>query len=44
MDRIEIELKLNRSRTDCIERLSKLTDEELHAPRTQSEHDPSLWW
>ena len=44
MDRIEIELKLNRSRTDCIERLSALSEEELYAPRTQSEHDPSLWW
>ena len=44
MDRIEIELKLNRSRSECIERLSALSDEELHAPRTQSEHDPSLWW
>jgi hypothetical protein len=44
MDRIEIELKLHRARVDCIERLSTLTDEELHAPRTRSEHDPDLWW
>lgn len=44
MDRIEIELKLNTSRSECIERLSKLSEDELHAPRTQSEHDPALWW
>ena len=44
MDRVEIELRLHRSRTECIERLRELSDEELHAPRTQSEHDPSLWW
>lgn len=44
MDRIKIELKLNRSRTACIEQLRALSEEELHAPRTQSEHDPELWW
>ena len=44
MDRIEIEMKLSKSRIDCIEKLSKLSEEELHAPRTQSQHDPALWW
>lgn len=44
MDRIEIEKQLHRSRVECIERLQELTDEELHAPQTQSEHDPELWW
>ncbi len=44
MDRIEIELQLHRSRTACIEELRALTEEELHAPRTRSDHDPSLWW
>ena len=44
MSRIEIELKLHRSRVESIERLQGLTEEELYAPRTQSEHDPDLWW
>lgn len=44
MDRIEIELQLNTSRTECIEKLAKLSEEELQAPRTQSQHDPELWW
>lgn len=44
MDRIKIEMKLSRSRVACIEHLQTLTEEELYAPRTQSEHDPELWW
>jgi hypothetical protein len=44
LTRIEIEQKLSRSRADCIDHLSALTEEELHAPRTQSQHDPELWW
>ena len=44
MNRIEIEQKLNKSRTQLIDELSQLSDEELYAPRTQSEHDPKLWW
>ncbi|HYD08610.1 MAG TPA: DinB family protein [Acidimicrobiales bacterium] len=44
MNRIEIEQKLNRSRTELIDALSAMTEEELYAPQTQSEHDPSLWW
>ena len=44
MSRIEIELKLHRSRVECIEQLQGLTEEELYASRTQSEHDPDLWW
>ncbi|MDY7100850.1 MAG: DinB family protein [Actinomycetota bacterium] len=44
VDRIEIELRLNRTRTSCIEHLRTLSEDELHAPRTRSEHDPSLWW
>lgn len=44
MNRIEIEQKLNKSRTQLIDELSALSEEELYAPRTQSEHDPDLWW
>jgi len=44
VNRIEIEQKLNKSRADMIDRLSALTEEELHAPQTRSEHDPQLWW
>jgi hypothetical protein len=44
LNRIEIEQKLSKSRADCIDKLSAMTEEELYAPQTQSEHDPSLWW
>ena len=44
MDRIEIEVKLNRDRAWLLETLSSMSDEELHAPRTVSEHDPSKTW
>jgi hypothetical protein len=44
VNRTEIELKLHRTRVDCIVALQALSEEELHAGRTQSEHDPDLWW
>lgn len=44
MDRIEIEIKLNRDRSWLLERLSQMDDEELRAPRTFSEHDDDSQW
>ncbi|MEZ5227769.1 MAG: DinB family protein [Acidimicrobiales bacterium] len=44
MDRIEIEIKLNRDRAWMLERLGAMTSEELTAPRTFSEHDPESRW
>ncbi len=44
MNRIEIELKLNRDRAWLLETLSGMTEEELQAPRTPSEHDASKMW
>ena len=44
MDRIEIEIKLNRDRAWMLETLSALSTEELDAPRTFSEHDPDSRW
>jgi hypothetical protein len=44
MNRIEIEVKLNRDRAWLLETLSQMTEDELQAPRTQSEHDPDKWW
>lgn len=44
MNRIEIEIKLNRDRAWLLERLGAMTDEELGAPRTFSEHDPESRW
>lgn len=44
VDRIEIEIKLNRDRAWLLERLAAMTDDELHAPRTFSEHDPDSRW
>lgn len=44
MDRIAIEIELNRDRTWLLETLSAMPPEALHAPRTRSEHDPGAWW
>ncbi len=44
MDRIEIEIKLNRDRAWLLERLSQMDEDELRAPRTFSEHDGESRW
>jgi len=44
MNRIEIEIKLNRDRAWLLETLGAMSPGELHAPRTRSEHDPNKWW
>lgn len=44
MDRIEIEVKLNRDRAWLIETLSAMSEEELFRPRTRSQHDAAKTW
>ncbi|WP_436793817.1 DinB family protein [Actinospongicola halichondriae] len=44
MNRIEIEIKLNRDRAWLLEHLSQMDDDELYAPRTFSEHDDQSTW
>ena len=44
MTRVEIELALHRARTWQLEAYSSLPTEVLHAPATQDEHDPDVWW
>ncbi|HEX2850165.1 MAG TPA: DinB family protein [Acidimicrobiales bacterium] len=44
MNRIDIEVKLSRDRAWLLETLSAMSDDELYAPRTVSEHDPSKTW
>jgi hypothetical protein len=44
MNRVEIEIKLNRGRADALEFVSSLSSDELRAPRTRSEHDADSWW
>jgi hypothetical protein len=44
VNRTEIEVKLNRGRADALETVTAMTEEELRAPRTRSEHDPQSWW
>lgn len=44
MNRLEIEIELHRGRADSLEWVASLSEEELRAPRTQSEHDPDSWW
>lgn len=44
VNRIEIEIKLNRDRAWLLEHLSQMSDEELYAPRTFSEHDDQSQW
>ena len=44
MKRIEIEIKLNESRTWLLATYANLTDEQLRRPLTKSEHDPENQW
>ncbi len=44
MNRIEIEIKLNRDRAWLLERLGEMSEEQINAPRTFSEHDPDSTW
>lgn len=44
MTRIDIEIKLNRDRAWLLEKLSAMSEEDLRAPRTFSEHDPQSRW
>lgn len=44
MNRIQIESKLNTDRTWLLETLASMSHEELYAPRTPSENDPSKTW
>ena len=44
MNRIEIEIKLNRDRSWLLEMLSEFSDEELVRGVTGSEHDPDVEW
>ncbi len=44
MNRIEIETVLNKDRAWLLETLAAMSEAELHAPRTVSEHDPNKTW
>ena len=44
MNRLQIEAKLNTDRAWLLETLSAMSREELYAPRTPSENDPSKTW
>lgn len=44
MNRIEIEVRLNRDRAWLLETLAQMSEEDLYAPRTPSEHDPDSMW
>jgi hypothetical protein len=44
MNRVEIEVELHRGRAAALEWITSLSEEELRAPRTRSEHDPDSWW
>ncbi|MCL4243299.1 MAG: hypothetical protein KJ048_18260, partial [Dehalococcoidia bacterium] len=44
MNRIDIEVKLNRDRAWLMETLAGMSDADLRAPRTPSEHDPEKTW
>ena len=44
VNRIEIEIKLNRDRAWLLETLSAMSEDELYAPRTVSEHDSTKTW
>ena len=41
---MEIEIELNRDRASTIETLAAMSEDELRAPRTFSEHDPESRW
>lgn len=44
MNRIDIETKLNESRTWLLEHVKNLPEHDLHNPLTPSEHDPTNKW
>jgi hypothetical protein len=44
MNRIEIEIKLHRSRADVLEAMAAMDETDRKAPRTRSEHNPNSWW
>lgn len=44
VNRTEIEIKLNRGRADALETVTAMSEDELRAPRTRSEHDADSWW
>src|SRR5258708_32564629 len=44
MNRIEIEVELHRGRADTLEWVATLSEDDLRAPRTRSEHDADSWW
>ena len=44
MNRIEIEVKLNKDRSWLLETLSAMSLDELNQPRTPSEHDANKTW
>lgn len=44
MNRVEIETKLHRGRVEALEAVTAMSEDELRAPRTRSEHDDSSWW
>jgi hypothetical protein len=44
VNRIEIEIALNRDRAWLLEKLSAMSEDELRAPRTASEHDEQSTW
>lgn len=44
MDRIEIEIALNRDRITTLEAFGALSPEEMTSPVTRSEHDAEVWW
>lgn len=44
MNRIEIEIKLNRDRAWMLETMAAMPADELQQPRTYSEHDPEKTW
>lgn len=44
MNRTEIEIKLSKDRAWILEHLLEMSDDELYAPRTRSEHDPEKFW
>ncbi len=44
MNRIEIEVKLNRDRSWLLETLSGMSEDDLTAPRTASEHEADKTW
>jgi hypothetical protein len=44
MNRVELETKLNEGRNRLLAKYAGLSDEQLHRPITQSQHDPENHW